>query len=93
MIDLSFSYQVLVDGGLGWVVERYLPYRGNLVANARKRYKREFKDVHLLIVDKVSMVSYQLLVFVDRRLMEIKGMEDVSEHTSCRRFQAASPRS
>ena len=40
--------------------------------------RREFKDVHFIIIDEVSMVSYQLFSFVHRRLMEIKGIEDVS---------------
>jgi hypothetical protein len=40
--------------------------------------RREFKDVHFIIIDEVSMVSYQLFSFVHRRLMEIKGIEDAS---------------
>ena len=40
--------------------------------------RRELKDVHVIIIDEVSMVSYQLFSFVHRRLMEIKGVEDDS---------------
>ena len=34
------------------------------------------KDVHMIIIDEISMVSYETLSFIHQRLTEIKGTDD-----------------
>ena len=34
------------------------------------------KDVHTIIIDEISMVSYETLGFIHQRLTEIKGTDD-----------------
>ena len=34
------------------------------------------KDIHTIIIDKISMVSYETLSFIHQRLTEIKGTDD-----------------
>ena len=62
-----------------------LPVEHNEVTEYKKlsckrlqELRRELKDVQVIIIDEVSMVSYQLFSFVHRRMMEIKGIEDAS---------------
>ena len=35
-----------------------------------------WKDVHTVIIDEVSMVSYETMMFIHQRLTEIKGTDD-----------------
>ena len=80
-----------------------LPVEHNEVTEYKKlscerlqELRRELKDVHVIIIDEVSTVSYQLFSFIHRRMMEIKGIEDASVFfggvsDSCRRCLPASP--
>lgn len=36
--------------------------------------RKEFQDVHTVVIDEISMVSQELLMFLSRRLSEIKTM-------------------
>ena len=38
------------------------------------------KDVHTIIIDEISMVSYETLGFIHQRLTEIKGTDDTEEY-------------
>ena len=62
-----------------------LPVEHNEVTEYKKlscerlqELRRELRDVHIIIIDEVSMVSYLLFSFCYRRLMEIKGIDDPS---------------
>ena len=39
--------------------------------------RRDWRNVDTVVIDEISMVSYQTLYFVHRRLTEIKGTDDV----------------
>ena len=39
-----------------------------------------WKDVHDMIIDEISMVSYQTFTFIHKRLTEIKGTDDTEVH-------------
>jgi len=39
-----------------------------------------WKDVHVMIIDEISVVSYQTFTFIHRRLTEIKGTDDTEVH-------------
>ena len=39
-----------------------------------------WKDVHVTIIDEISMVSYQTLTFIHKCLTEIKGTDDTEVH-------------
>ena len=42
--------------------------------------RRLWKDVHVMIIDEISMVSYQTFTFIHKRLTEIKGTDDTEVH-------------
>lgn len=52
-------------------VGKYLHY-SSLSSYALKILRKEFQDVHTVVIDEISMVSQELLMFVSRRLSEIK---------------------
>lgn len=39
--------------------------------------RKQFQDVHTVVIDKISMVSQELLMFISRRLSEIKNNDGV----------------
>ena len=39
--------------------------------------RRSWKNVNTVIIDEISMVSYQAMSFIHKRLTEIKGTDDV----------------
>ena len=39
-----------------------------------------WKDVHTVVIDEISMVSYETFVFIHKRLTEIKGTDDTEIH-------------
>lgn len=42
-----------------------------------KNMRKEFQNVHTIVIDEVSMVSSEMLTFISRRLSEIKNCESV----------------
>jgi len=38
------------------------------------------KEIHTTIIDEISMVSFETLVFIHQRLTEIKGTDDTEVH-------------
>lgn len=53
----------------------------SLLSYALTILRKEFQDVHTVVIDEISMVSQELLMFLSRRLSEIKTiivcLEDV----------------
>jgi len=39
-----------------------------------------WKDVHTVVIDEISMVSYETFMFIHKRLTEIKGTDDTEIH-------------
>lgn len=52
-------------------VGKYLQY-SSLSSYVLTILRKEFQDVHTVVIDEISMVSYELLLFISRRLSEIK---------------------
>lgn len=52
-------------------VGKYLHY-SSLSPNALTILRKQFQDVHTVVIDEISMVSQELLMFISRRLSEIK---------------------
>ena len=48
-----------------------------LSADKLDQLRRDWRNVDTVVIDEISMVSYQTLCFVHRRLTEIKGTDDV----------------
>ena len=48
-----------------------------LSADKFDQLRRDWRNVDTVVIDEISMVSYQTLCFVHRRLTEIKGMDNV----------------
>ena len=55
---------------------RNTKYR-KLSADRLNDLRRDWRNVDTIIINEISMVSYQTLYFVHRRLTEIKGTDDV----------------
>ena len=48
-----------------------------LSTNKLDQLRRDWRNINTVVIDEISIVSYQTLCFVHRRLTEIKGMDDV----------------
>lgn len=57
-------------------VGKYLQY-SSLSSYVLTILRKEFQDVHTVVIDEISMVSYELLLFISRRLSEIKNNDCV----------------
>ena len=51
-----------------------------LSAERLHELRRLWKDVHVMIIDEISMVSYWMFTFIHKRLTEIKGTDDTEVH-------------
>lgn len=57
-------------------VGKYLHY-SSLSPYALTILRKQFQDVHTVVIDEISMVSQELLMFISRRLSEIKNNDSV----------------
>lgn len=57
-------------------VASFLQY-GSLSSYSISKLRQEFKNVHTIVIDEISMVSSEMFSFISRRLSDIKNNNNV----------------